>query len=704
MSDSAPAATLPTDGPAPFPRTWWPWLVLLLAVHAGIAAWAIASAFVPPPSFYRPKPFFWVTFVALVGFGTAFAWRGRHTRAIACNGALLVASALLTPAVALVVALQLLNAYVIGDRILASLRHRDEATPDRHFAVATLTGIAVWIGLTAATAPFKVHYAPVYAAALMLPLLFWWRTAALALRDVGSVLVQRVPLPSVTERAWTALLMAMVVMHLFVVAKPETGYDALAMHLQIPLLMAETHRWPFDVTRYAWAVMPVGADWTFTAAYFLGGEGAARLLNFGFAALACVLMFDLIRLNARRDLALASVCLFASMPLAFLETSTLYVENLWVAFLLGTLLLALEWLRTQAKDTLVAIALLAAGAMQCKVIGVLWLVPLAAYVAWQAWRRRNHRALTARDWTWLAVAVAIAALPYVNAWIRTGNPVFPFMNALFRSPLFEATASFNNPLYNAPLRPWTPYELVWSSGRFIEGSDGAAGFHWLLLYPVILLAFLRRPPRAYWLCLALAAIVFAGVYSQQSYLRYLLPALALIAVLGGWALAQIPDNRYTRATLLLIGTLFCFVNVRLMHTGNWANLVLCQACGVDRHARSEYLAQFGTERLAADFLNRNLPDARVGFYMLGSGPSGFVGYSRAANWHDAATFRALVLAQSADDVLAHARAYNLTHIVYRDPAWETENAAMHEFRERYTVPVWRANGLVVAEIRFPAVP
>ena len=45
------------------------------------------------------------------------------------------------------------------------------------------------------------------------------------------------------------------------------------------------------------------------------------------------------------------------------------------------------------------------------------------------------------------------------------------------------------------------------------------------------------------------------------------------------------------------------------------------------------------------------------------------------------------------------RAFSLTHIVYRDPPYEFENAAMREFRELYTVPIWRANGLVVAAIR-----
>ena len=699
MSDSALAPSTVSNGPGPFPRSYWPWLVLLLAVHAGIATWAITQALVPPPEFYRPDGFLYVTLVALGAFAVAFTWRGRYTRAIAWNGAILVASALMTPAVTLVVAFQLLNAFVIGDRLLARAQQEDATVDTSHVAIATLTGLCIWIGITAITAPLKIHFVSVYAVALIAPLLYWRRTTLLALRAVGRTLVYRGPLPAPSERAWTALLMTMVVLHLFVVAKPETGYDALAMHLQIPMLMAEAHRWPFDVTRYVWAVMPIGADWTFTAAYLLGGEGAARLLNFCFAVLAGYLLYDLIRLYARRDVALASICLVVSTPLAFLETSTLYVENLWVAFLLGTLLLTLEYLRTHAKECLVAVAFLAAGAMQCKVIGVIWLLPLAACVAAVARRQRAHREFTGRDWALLAIAIAIAALPYINAWVRTGNPVFPFMNSLFRSPLFDTAASFNNPLYNAPLRPWSPYELIWSSGRFIEGSDGAAGFHWLLLFPLIVLAFTRRRPVAHWLCLVLAAIVFVGVYSQQSYLRYLLPAFALIAVLGGWALAEIPDRRSTRLALLLIGGVLCLVNVRLMYTGSWANLSLCPACGVDSRARHEHIAQFAPERLAAEYLNRELPNARVGFYILNGIPAGYVGYSRAANWHDYPSFRALAAAQSADDVLAHAKSFALTHIVYRDPPYEFENAAMREFRELYTVPVRRADGLVVAAIR-----
>jgi hypothetical protein len=705
MADPVLASTPQPNGPGPFPGVWLPWLVLLLVIHAGIIAWAVVEPFATPRDGYRPEEFLRVSLIALAIFGVAIASFGRHTRSIAWNGAIITASMLMTPAVTLVVGLQLLNAFVVGHRVLARVDRSGAIIHAPHFTVATLTGISLWIGLISVTAALKVHYATVYAAVLILPLLYWWRTAAAALGRVGRVLVQRGPVMSGSERAWTALLMTMVVLHLFVVAKPETGYDAVAMHLQIPLLMAEMHRWPFDVTRYAWAVMPMGADWAFTAAYFVGGEGAARLLNFCFAGLACLLLFELVRRYARRDIALASACLVASTPLAFLETGTLYVENLWTAFLLGSLLLALDYLRSAAKDLLLALAFLAAGAMQCKVIGVIWLAPLLLTVGFLVWRRHGYRGFSAREIALLGIAVAIAAWPYANAWLRTGNPVFPFMNALFRSPLFDTGTSFNNWLYNAPLRPWSPYEMIWSSGRFIEGADGAAGFQWLLLFPVIALAFLRRRPLAQWLCLALAAIVFVGVFSQQSYLRYLLPVFALVAVLGGWALDEIPDSRATRVAILLVGGILCAINVRLMYTAGWANAVLCPSCATDSRARREYVAQYKPDRIAADYLNAYLPNARVGFYMIGApSPAGYVGYSRAANWHDYPSFRALTMAQTAEDVLAHAKKFGLTHIVYRDPPWESENAAMHAFREKYTVPVWRANGIVVAAIELPPGP
>src|SRR5690606_24617653 len=45
----------------------------------------------------------------------------------------------------------------------------------------------------------------------------------------------------------------------------------------------------------------------------------------------------------------------------------------------------------------------------------------------------------------LPIAIA-GSFPYFLALTKTGNPVFPFMNEKFQSPLFNSTENFNNAL------------------------------------------------------------------------------------------------------------------------------------------------------------------------------------------------------------------------------------------------------------------
>src|SRR4029453_11932906 len=147
--------------------------------------------------------------------------------------------------------------------------------------------------------------------------------------------------------------------HALLAARPEAGYDASAMHLKFAELLQHEPRWRFAVGRCAWAVRPLVADLQFAAAFLLDGERAAKLLNVVFAGLLGVLAYRLLLLHARREVALACVALLGSTPLAFLETSWLFVENLWTAFLLATLYASLAWART-ARDADLGAALLCA--------------------------------------------------------------------------------------------------------------------------------------------------------------------------------------------------------------------------------------------------------------------------------------------------------------------------------------------------------
>jgi hypothetical protein len=107
-------------------------------------------------------------------------------------------------------------------------------------------------------------------------------------------------------------------------------------------------------------------------------------------------------------------------------------------------------------------------------------------------------------------------------------------------------------------------------------------------------------------------------------------------------------------------------------------------------------------RTVSEFLSRNLPNARVGFFVLnGPSPAGFVGYSRAANWHDTQMFKTVARAQEADEILAAAGRYGLDYAVFNTEPGH-ENSGIREFRLRHTVPVWHFHNFIVARINLPA--
>lgn len=687
----------------PAPARWFLLLLLIaLGVHAALTGTLAIDVLASRPS-DEPIVAELVKVVPLALFVSALLlWRfPRHVPAIVTVTIVIAAAALASPGAVLTVATMLLSAHVVGDRTMAWLgRAGSDGRTHLPPQTCVLIGACIWMGIIAAALPLRIHTLPVYVVILALSLLPFPRTTADAIVTCVRWLARPRDPPAWTERAWVALLIAIALVHLFLVARPEVGYDASAMHLQFAQTLQAQRQWTFDVTRYAWAVMPLGVDLGFAAAYVLDGEAAARVLNFAFGAILLATTYRLIALHARRELALAFTVVIASTPLSFLETSTLYVENLWVAYLLLALLLAFELAREVRSETLCAFAFAAAGAMQCKIIGAIWLAPLCAAALYFAWNERDRWTLDRRVAALLVLATILGSFPYANAWLRTGNPAFPFLNAVFKSQYFEATRSFNNELYNTPLGPGSLYEMILSSGKFIEGADGAAGMQWLLIVAIALVGLFGRRTRAQWLGMGLAALFFIVVYTQQSYLRYVLPALFMLSVFAAWSLEDVRDTRALRVAILLIGGATCIVNLRLIPAASWANATLCLKCAYDDEARTRFTALHSPHRVVSEYLNRAQPNGRVGFFLLnGPSPNGYTGYSRSANWHDWPTYQKLSSPRDAAAVREVARTYRLSHIVYAATDDSLGNDAIRAYAAQSTVPVWRFGDYVVAAIK-----
>ena len=200
-----------------------------LLLHVALLLWSLAIAFEAIPPTIGVGDTAVVVPLCLVLFWTMFALWPAYTRNIAAVSGLLVASALLTPGAVFVVGLILLNAHLVGARLFAWVRRDDNSSAALPASVTTLTGICAWIGVMSITASMKFHYGPVYVAALLVPLGVWWRQALSVLSSLRQALVRPAAATRGTERAWIALLLTLLVLHLLIVAKPEVGYDANAM-------------------------------------------------------------------------------------------------------------------------------------------------------------------------------------------------------------------------------------------------------------------------------------------------------------------------------------------------------------------------------------------------------------------------------------------------------------------------------------------
>jgi hypothetical protein len=550
---------------------------------------------------------------------------------------------------------------------------------------AGAVAIAAFVGATAALrwhwpAAYGVALATVFVllrtdlAALSRAFRRWWapRTAPLKIESL---------LP------WT-LLGAVVTVHVAVAARPEVGVDALAMHLQVAMEMARDHRFRFDATRHVWAVMPLGADWIYAVAFQFAGEAGAKLANLAalLLLLAWIVRFGSPDGGTLAPAAIVAAALFASMPLAFAETGSLFIENYWAALLLGATFAGERAVRERSHGWALAAFWLSAGAMQAKVIALLWVAPLllAVIVA----LRGRLRALGGRELAAIGLAAVVLAWPYANAWWRTGNPVFPFMNTLFRSPLFDIDAAFNNARYNSPLTWRSGYDVVVHSGRFLEGSGGAAGLHWLVLFPAVFVLVRRDQLRAVVAPLALAACFFVATWQQQSYLRYLYPAFALLAAVGARIVA--PGHRAGGVLALSGATLLAAANLALMPAGGWWNATFCLRCGFDPGARARYIATYADQRPVVDWLNANAPGTVVGWLRTEFvGPAGLVSPHWRASWHDYPAWRELREMATPEDLAEFARRRSTMLFLLPQAGADASpmDRVISEFRDRYTTPV-----------------
>jgi len=534
-------------------------------------------------------------------------------------------------------------------------------------ATALLLGLAVWIFLISLAVHFPINTRAVYATALALPFVFGWRE----LRAAGRA--WRWPKAARLEALAHAVLLFVLTAQWLVALNPDVSADGLAMHLAAPMAIARDGLWKFDYQHFAWALMPMGADWAYTVAYILGGEpggeGAAKMLDFALLVVVTFMIRDVARRWLPDTKATLAAALFASTPVVQLVTGSLFVENVWAAMILGGVLTLLE-------GKLIWAGVLLGTGLAVKLGTAAYIAPAVVLGAVVAIRQKKapQAALA------LVLLVVVAAPTYVTAWRKTGNPVYPFLNQVFRAPSFDVSAPFEDTRFRAPLSWRTLYDVTFRTDKYYEAQKGGMGFqYFLLLIPAAFMA-LRRESR---LLLAVGAAAAILTFKSQPNARYLYPALPLFSI----AIAETPIG------WAMVGV--TALNVWFLPASGWYDKDFAV---FRRDRRSAYLRQAAPQRALTEYLNRNAPGEPAA-YFDGDLTAGLWGQAYSDTWHSYAYWRELGDSQNADQLVAVFRRRHIRYVMAPVSGETYYPAARELFLRWMTAPLATAGTLAVYGVR-----
>ena len=478
--------------------------------------------------------------------------------------------------------------------------------------LALSLGIGIWILLIGVAAHFPVNTPLTYLAALSIPFVVGQQ---LIRPDLGMLLSRFRP-RSISLSSYTALvlLLFVVLIHYLAALKPEVGHDGLSMHMVVTSRVAAHSVWPFDVEEFVWAVMPMGGDWALTGVYMLGGEYAARLLNFSFLLMIAGFVFVASRRWLTLTWALLLTALFATTPLVQLATGFLLVENVWAVFVTAAVLSLWKYHATHRTAYFVFAGVFLGCSMQVK-YGSWALLPAAVFLAVVGWQRarRAGRTSAVALVTVPALLIVFAAPPYLTAFVKTGNPVYPFLNNVFQSPYYDASSALRDTRWPAGLDWDTLYNVTFHSDRYLEGQAGSFGFQYLLFLPLSIPLLLRR--RSF---LAAAALGTGLSYALLTcpyitYLRYLYPVLPLFMIVIAWVAAELRTQEVRLYRLLqVLSVMTIFLNGYFIPASGWSHRDLYLNL-FDQEEVSRYIEAEAPQRPLVEYLNKQVPDAKVAF-------------------------------------------------------------------------------------------
>ena len=321
--------------------------------------------------------------------------------------------------------------------------------------------------------------------------------------------------PSAIGWMWAGALISGTLIYTFIAnLAPEAGYDAIRIHLYLAGLFQRLHK---VVTLDRWYISdyPLAGQMLLGLLRTMDGDTGAKLLLW-----LCLLglgMLLVVRSTVNSGAALVLIVI-GTTPLFWVLSTQAYVDMFRILFTTAMVIVLMEG-QTSAH-------LVCAGYLCGVSLGVKYFSGIEALAAlcWIAWNNRGRlTSLVPRLLLFLS-AMLLAFAPWcMRCYVSTGDPVFPFLQKLFRVPDLAG--------------------LGWSSQiADIAGHHSAGSFVFgLLAFPWNLIVHNQEgyPAGAIWLVMFGSLFAYWSIVAREEKMRGLM-TFALAAAITWFAAQGLP--------------------------------------------------------------------------------------------------------------------------------------------------------------------
>ncbi len=471
------------------------------------------------------------------------------------------------------VALWLVGAWSLGVFIILKSRV-NSSLANIGATESLLLGCAIYLACWGVMLHFPVNYPGVYIILSLLPIFLISGSASLVIRkfeyDIKSAQewMRAIPL------WWWVGGLAVIGWVLRWTSFPSIGFDDHAQHLRIWTELRTLHSYSFDINTNIWSVAPFVVDLLHGGLSLMVGHDARGAMNLSLAIGLFLLAARILgcwKLPAWLQLLL--IVLMASTPMLGNLLLSLQTELMLAVLALAGVRLLTDasgvWREQHVLGVFSCVALCAGIKLPGAVLGVTLLIALA--IRWLTQRTTPTLALggVLRPTTlFLLIPLCLVALhSYVLAWKVTGNPVFPLYNSFFLSPFFAAE-DFSDTRWVHGFSISSYVRAFFHTSEFFESGDYVAGWQYLLLLPIAILASFRFGVPV-GMRIALIPLLGFGLvmFSATQYWRYLFPVMPVAGVVLGalfWGV-----GRNFRVLMSLLAGVCIVLNMIFFSSVSW---------------------------------------------------------------------------------------------------------------------------------------